>query len=88
MTHDSDHLCISIPPKVTRPFIQTAEAFSLQPRSVSVITVQAQTKEKLQCIYELNMSNDLLDGLTPLAVDHKIDHKYPKQLNIPVLITS
>ena len=75
MTHGSNYLCTSIPLKVTTPIVQNAGAFYLSSRSLSVITVQAPAELKPQQIYEFNASNDLLDGLIPLAVDHKVSHK-------------
>ena len=41
-----------------------------------------------QHIYALDANNDLLFGLIPLAVDHKINHTYPKSLCIPILHTA
>ena len=37
--------------------------------------------------YQLNAADDLSSGIIPLAVDHKIDHTYPKLLKIPLLNT-
>ena len=36
-------------------------------------------------LYQLDDIDDLLSGVMYLAVDHKIDHKYPKLLKIPLL---
>ena len=52
---------------------------------MSIITVQASTELKSQPIYELNTNHNLPDGLIPLLVDLKVNHKL---LNIPVLNTS
>ena len=41
-----------------------------------------------QHIYQLNAGDDLLSGLIPLAVDHRIHHKYPKLLSVPLLNTA
>ena len=49
--------------------------------------VQA-TESDTQHIYTFDTSDDLPLGLILLAVDHKIDHKYPKSLSIPMLNTA
>ena len=59
MTRDNNYICTSILLKVTKPIVQTAEEFYLQPRSVSVITVQAPTELKPQHKYELTTSDTL-----------------------------
>ena len=87
MTHNKCFLCTRIPFEATKPIIQNAGAFHLQPKCVSIITVQAPTELKPQHIYELSTSDDLSDGLIPLAVNHKVNHKNPKLLNIHVLNT-
>ena len=60
----------------------------LQTRRISVITVQIPVELKTQHIYQLNAGDYLLLCLIPLAVDHRIHHKYPKMLSIPILITA
>ena len=50
--------------------------------------VQTPTELDTQCIYALDTSDDLPLALLPLVVDHKINHKYPKLLCKPILITS
>ena len=52
------------------------------------ITVQVLTELEPQYTYELSASKDLPSDLSPYAVDHKINHKYPKLLNIPILNTA
>ena len=37
--------------------------------------------------YQLDATDDLPPDIIPLVVDHKIDHKYPKLLKIPLLNT-
>ena len=55
----------------------------LPPISVSVISVKAPTELNTRHLYQLDVTNNL----PPLAVDHKIDHKYPKLLRIPLFNT-
>ena len=63
----------------SKPITCNVGAFYLQPRSISVIMIQTPTDLNTQCIYALN---------TSLAVYHKINHKYPKSLSIPILNTT
>ena len=67
--------------------IQNAGALQLPLRSISVIAVQAPTELNTKHIYQLNASGDLLSGIIPFAVDHRIHYKYPKLLNLPLLNT-
>ena len=66
---------------------QNVGAWTLPPRSISVISVQAPTKLNTKHIYQLTANDDLMVGIIPLAVYHKIEHKYPKLLSIPQLNT-
>ena len=56
-------------------------------RGVSVISVQAFTKLNTRHLYQLYATDNLPSGIISLAVDHKIDHKYPKLLWIYLLNT-
>ena len=47
--------------------------------------VETPTELDTQQIYTHDTSDDLPLGLIPLAVDHKINNKYPKSLHIPIL---
>ena len=77
-------LCTSTASSKTEPIIWNAGAL-LALRSISVIAVQAPTKLNTKHIHQLNATDDLPSGVIPLAVDHRIHHKYPKLLNIPLL---
>ena len=48
--------------------------------------MQAPT-ECTEHLYQLDATDELLSGILPLAVNHKIDYKYPKLLKIPLLNT-
>ena len=73
-----------MPSADTKPIIHNPGAFFPQPKSISVITIQTPTEFNPQHIYALDTSNDLPLGLLPLAVDHKISHKYLKSLSNPI----
>ena len=49
-----------------------------------IITGTNQAKQKTS-LYQLDTTDDLPSGIMPLAVGHKMDHKYPKLLKIPML---
>ena len=88
MTHNNNYLCTSkSSTKATKPLVWNTGIFYLQPRSVSIITVQAPTVLKPHHIYKFSASNDLPLGLIPLAVNHKINHNYLKLLSISTLST-
>ena len=57
-------------------------SFNLQPKSISVITVQTPTELNTKHTYAFDASDDLPLGHIPLSVVHKINHKYQKSLNI------
>ena len=57
----------------------------LPPRSISVISVKAPTRLNTRHLYQLDATDNLSPGIIPLAVDHKIDHKYLKLRQIPLL---
>ena len=71
--------------KTTTHIVCNAGAFYLQPGGISKITVLAPTEFKPQYVYELSTGDDSPSQFIPLAVDHKINHKYSKLLNIPIL---
>ena len=77
-----------MPSTNTEPIIHNAGTFYLQPRNISVVSVQAPTELNTQHIYALDYSEDLPLSLIPLVVDHKIHHKYPKLPSIPILNTA
>ena len=83
ITHNS--ICTSTVSSKQEPIKQNWGALQFPPRSTSVIAVQTPTELNTKHIYQLNASEDLPSGIIPLAVDHRIDHKYPKLLNIPLL---
>ena len=84
ITYNNTYLCTSMPSTIPKPIVQNAGAFYLQTRGISIHTVQTPTEVKPK-YYKPSTSDDLPSDLIPLAVSHKINHKYPKLLNIPIL---
>ena len=70
-----------------KPKIHNAGAPQLPTRSISVIAVQAPIELNTKHSYQLNGNDDLSSDIIPLEVNHRINHKYPKLLNIPLLTT-
>ena len=57
--------------------------------SISVISVKTSPLHNTSNIHELNFSTSKLpEGVIPLDVVHRVDHKTPGYLNIPVLNTN
>ena len=83
-SHNNEFLYTNTPSTEATPISHNARTFYLQPRSISVLIVQAPTELNTQHIYALNASGNPPSGLIPLAVDNKIKHKYPNALNIPI----
>ena len=69
------------------PIVQNTRALTLPPSSISLISVQSPTELNLKYLYQLDTADDLPSGIIPLVVHHKIGHKYPKILKIPLLNT-
>ena len=49
------------------------------------MSVNASTELNTRYLYQLDATDNLPPDIVPLAVDHTIDHKYPKLLKIPLL---
>ena len=86
ITHNNKFLSTYTASSNMEPIIKNAETLKLPPRSISITSVQAPTELNTKHIYKLNPADDP-SGIISLAVDHKIDHKYPKLLKILFLNT-
>ena len=57
--------------------------------SVSVISVKLPPLLNTNDVYELNFNTfQLPEGVIPLDIPHKVNHKTPQNLNIPILNTN
>ena len=78
----------AIPQVTNNPIIKTKGKTTFPPKSVSVISVKMPPFCNTNNIYELNFSTfQLPGGVIPLYVLHRVDHKTPQNLNIPMLNT-
>ena len=59
ITYNNKYLCACMLSTDRKPIIHNAGASNLQPRSISVITVQTPIELNTQHIYALDASNDL-----------------------------
>ena len=84
-THNNMLLCTRTASSNKEPIRQNVGAHKLPPRSISIISVQVPIELNIKHLYKLNTPDDILSGIIPLPVDHKIDHKCPKLLKIHLL---
>ena len=71
------------------PILKTKGKFTLPPMSVSVVGVKTPTLCNTNNVYEVNFDTfQLPEGVIPLVVLHRVDHKMPQNLNIPILNTN
>ena len=73
----------------TNPILKTKGKVSLPPLSVSVVEIKIPTVPNTNNLYELNFETfQLPEGVIPLDVLHRMDHKAPKTLNTPIMNTT
>ena len=85
-THNK-FVCTSTGSLNMNPIVQNSAALTLPSWNIFVISVQALARPNTKHIYQLDVTNDLISGIITLTVDHKIDHKHPKLLKIPLINT-
>ena len=70
------------------PILKTIGKITLLPMSVSVIGIKMPTPCDTNNAYELNFNTfQLPEGVILLDILHRVDHKTPQNLNIPMLNT-
>ena len=71
------------------PILKIKGKVTLPPMSISVVGVKVLEVPDINNLYELNLILfQLPKGVIPLDVLHRIDHKTPKNLTIPILNTN
>ena len=83
LQHNKEYLCTSLPHSTTSPNVCCASTVCITLRSVTIKPV------KVPVVLEKRNSTILLvmmipEGLIPLYVSHRVNHKHPKNLFIPV----
>ena len=70
----------------TKPILKTKGKVTLPPPAVSVVEIKMPMVPNTNYLYEMNFNMfQLLEGVIPLDVLHRMDHKTPKTLNIPII---
>ena len=74
---------------IDSPILKTKGKLTLPPMSISVVGIKTPTLCNTNNLYELNISTfQLPEGIIPLGVLHRVNHKTPQSLNIPILNAS
>ena len=70
---------------VTNPIIKTKGKITLPLCLFSIIAVKTPTLHNTKNLYKLNFDTfELPEGVIPLDIVHRVDHKIPQSLNIPI----
>ena len=79
----------SISQATTNPILKTKGKVTLPPMSVSIVEIKMPIVPNTDNLYELNFDMfHLPEGVIPLDVLHRMDHKTPKTLTIPIMNTN
>ena len=74
---------------VNIPILKTKGKVTLPPASISIIGIKTPTIQNTNVLCELNFDTfQLLDGVIPLDLLHRVDHITPQSLNVPILHTN
>ena len=69
----------SVSQATTNPILKTKGKVTLKPMSVSVVEIIMPTVPNTNYLYKLNVDTvQLPDGVIPLDVLHRMEHKTPK----------
>ena len=85
ITINGEMIALSILQATTNPILKTKGKVALTPMSVSVMEIKMPTVPNTNNLYELNFDMFQLPGVIPLDILHRMDHKSPKKLNIPIM---
>ena len=86
---NSEKITEAISQVTNDPIIKTKGKITLPPMSVSIISIKTPLLCNTNHVYKLNFSTfQLPEGVISLDVLHRVDHKTPQNLNIPVLNTN
>ena len=74
--------------KIGEPILKTKGNIILKPNSISVIAVKTPKIPDTNILYEVDSKFQIPEGIIPLDVLHRVDHKTPREMNIHTLHTS
>ena len=86
LCHNKEYLCTNLPQNITLPIVHCASTVCIAPRSAAIILkVKVSVVLDKKKLHHLVSSDDLPERLILLDVSHRVSHKHPKNLIIPVL---
>ena len=89
ITINGEMIAQSVSQATNYPILKSKCKVTLPPISVSVLEIKTPMVPDTNNLYELNIDMFLLpEGVIPLDVLHRMDHKTPKTLNIPIINTN
>ena len=89
ITINGEIIAQSVSQVTTNPILKTTGKVTLPPMSISVVEIKLPMVPDTNNLYELNFDMfQLPEGVIPLNVLHRVDHKTPKTLNIPIESTN
>ena len=78
-------LANSISQGATKQLAKMKGQYNMQGRSVKWITVKSQPQLNHDSIHGIQFNRQLPSGIVPLDITHKLNHKHPRKLLIPLL---
>ena len=89
ITINGEMIAQTIPQSINNPILKTKGNVMLPPMSISIVGIKTPTLQNANILYELKVSTfQLADGIISLNVLHRVDHKTPQSLNVPILNTN
>ena len=71
---------------INSPILKMKGKITLPPMSISIVAIKTPTLHNTSSLYELNFDTfELPEGVVLLDIVHRVDHKTPQSLNIPIL---
>ena len=70
---------------INSPILRKKGKITLPSMSVSIVAIKTPTLHNTNNLYELNFNTfELPEGVIPLDIVHRVDHRTPQSLNIPI----
>ena len=85
LQYNKENLYTSLPQSTTLPIVHCVSTVCIMSRSVAVVLVKASVVLDKKKLHHLVGNDDLPEGWIPLDVSHRVNHKHPTNLLIPVL---
>ena len=85
---DGEMIVQSVSMITTQPILKCKSRTCLKVHAVTIIAVQTQPNLEQHKLYECGEKLQLPEGVIPLEAQHKLRHKMPVELKIPLLNTN